>query len=304
MQYDVCVIGAGADGLAAAATLAASGLKTAVVERDAHCGGRCATREFHPGYRASPFVDELPAIPPAIIRALDLARRGTIFAPPSASLALWPDRRHLQLPWAETDNLAERAAALRAAIIERVLSEADAPPKRDLFVARKSAPAWPGEELAVHSLVDLLAGELRADPMLTLTAWRRFWPDGFAILRSPAAHFISWPPARAVCRLAVSADWPIATCCSTRCRCGNLLRAGGRRHQKEARARRRRRSGRRQRNRRTRRRLDARSQADVSFPFPLERVAALGNGSCRRIPRFGRHGSAAPGARRAASTAR
>ncbi|MGA7713785.1 MAG: NAD(P)/FAD-dependent oxidoreductase [Rhizomicrobium sp.] len=159
MQYDACVIGAGADGLAAAATLAASGLKTAVVERDAHCGGRCATREFHPGYRASPFVDELPAIPPAIIRALDLARRGTIFVPPSASLALWPDRRHLQLPWAETDNLAERAAALRAAIIERVLSDADAPPKRDLFVARKSAPAWPGEELAVHSLADLLAGE-------------------------------------------------------------------------------------------------------------------------------------------------
>ena len=81
MQYDVCVIGAGADGLAAAATLAARGLKTVVVERDTRCGGRCATREFHPGFRASPFVDELPAIPPAIFRALDLARRGAIFAP-------------------------------------------------------------------------------------------------------------------------------------------------------------------------------------------------------------------------------
>ena len=63
MRYDACIIGAGADGLAAAATLAARGLKVAVVERDSHAGGRCATREFHPGFRASPYADEVPAIP-------------------------------------------------------------------------------------------------------------------------------------------------------------------------------------------------------------------------------------------------
>lgn len=159
MQYDVCVIGAGADGLAAAATLAACGLKTVVVERDTRCGGRCVTREFHPGFRASPFVDELPAIPPAIFRALDLARRGAIFAPPSASLALWPVRQHLRLPWAEADSLSERAASLRAAIIDRVRSDADTPPRRSLFVARKSAPAWPGEDLGIHSLAELCAEE-------------------------------------------------------------------------------------------------------------------------------------------------
>ena len=159
MRYDVCVIGAGADGLAAAATLAACGLKTVIVERDSHCGGRCATREFHPGFRASPFADELPAIPPGIFRALELARRGAVFAPHSASLALWPDRQHLLLPWAAGDRLAERGAGLRSAIVDRVLADADTPPKRSLFAARKSAPSWPGEELAVHSLADLSADE-------------------------------------------------------------------------------------------------------------------------------------------------
>lgn len=158
MRYDACVIGAGAEGLAAAATLAARGLKVAVVERDAHCGGRCATREFHPGYHASPFVDELPAIPPALFRALDLARRGAILAPSSASLALWPDRLQLFLPWAASGALAERADSLRGAVISRVLADAEASPRRrGLFASQAPAAPWPGEELAARSLADVFA---------------------------------------------------------------------------------------------------------------------------------------------------
>ena len=154
VRHDVCVIGAGADGLAAAATLAARGLNVAVVERDSLCGGRCVTREFHPGFRASPYVDELPAIPADIFWSLDLARRGALLAPASSSLALWPDRQSLLPPRAEQ--------ALRRTIADRVLADAGESPKRTLFASAPPCASWPGEELAVRTLLDAL-GELSAD---------------------------------------------------------------------------------------------------------------------------------------------
>jgi phytoene dehydrogenase-like protein len=142
LRYDACIIGAGADGLAAAATLAGRGLKVAVVERDSHCGGRCATREFHPGFRASPYADEVPAIPSDIFWSLDLARRGVLLMPAPASLL---DR-----------------GALRQAIGDRVLADAGESPRRTLFASRAPYAPWPGEELAERTLLELL-GELSTD---------------------------------------------------------------------------------------------------------------------------------------------
>jgi phytoene dehydrogenase-like protein len=134
LRYDACIIGAGADGLAAGAWLAARGLKVIVVERDTRAGGRCATREFHPGFRASPFVDELPEIPPAIFRALDLARRGVI-------LSRAP---HV----APTD-------AVRAQVLARVTADAETVQPRRLFARRPPAPTpWPGEAFASRSLAE------------------------------------------------------------------------------------------------------------------------------------------------------
>ena len=141
MRYDACVIGGDADGLAAAATLAARGLKVVVVERDSRCGGRCATREFHPGFSASPFADELPEITSEIFRSLDLARRGAVLMP----------TRHAQPPaWTA------RVDALRRAIIGRVMADTKEPPSRGWFKARIPLRPWPGEELAGRSLCDLL----------------------------------------------------------------------------------------------------------------------------------------------------
>jgi phytoene dehydrogenase-like protein len=91
VRYDAAIIGAGANGLAAAAALAATGLKTIVLERAERPGGRCTTREFHPGFRASPFCDELAFVPGEIARALDLARHGAIFTAAAAAPALLKD---------------------------------------------------------------------------------------------------------------------------------------------------------------------------------------------------------------------
>lgn len=135
LRYDACIIGAGADGLAAGAWLAARGLKVIVVERDNRPGGRCVTRQFHPGFRASPYADELPEIPAFIFRALDLARRGAILSRVAGQ--------------AEPGE----ATGLRAQVLARVMDDARTVRPRRLFGrARLPEVAWPGEELAGRPL--------------------------------------------------------------------------------------------------------------------------------------------------------
>lgn len=132
MRYDACIIGAGADGLACAAWLAARGLKVIVAERDARPGGRCTTREFAPGFRASPFADELPAIPAEIFRTLDLARRGAILA----------CRERARGP----------ADTVRDAVIARVMADAELPQRHRWFKLAPEHQPWPGEDYAARSL--------------------------------------------------------------------------------------------------------------------------------------------------------
>lgn len=87
-RYDAAIIGAGTNGLAAALTLAKAGLRVIVLERSERAGGRAATVQFHPGFRASPWCDELAAIPPSLYWAFDPARRGAILTPASATTCI------------------------------------------------------------------------------------------------------------------------------------------------------------------------------------------------------------------------
>jgi len=145
VRYDAAIIGAGAEGLAAAALLAGAGARTIVVERSERAGGRATTREFHPGFRASPFADELPPIPADIYWALDLARRGAIFRPAPVSPAA---RRFLR-------DVERRAADIRA----RAVAGIDSAPDHSFF-SRPAVPApWPGEDWMALSLADVLARE-------------------------------------------------------------------------------------------------------------------------------------------------
>src|SRR5271155_2682164 len=68
LRYDAAIIGAGAEGLAAAILLGRAGLSVIVIERGRGAGGRLVMREFHPGFRASPFVDDIVEIPPQLFR--------------------------------------------------------------------------------------------------------------------------------------------------------------------------------------------------------------------------------------------
>jgi phytoene dehydrogenase-like protein len=75
-DYEAIVIGAGHNGLTAAAYLGRAGMKTLVLERRPVVGGAAVTEEFHPGYRNSIASYTLSLLRPEIVRDLELKRHG------------------------------------------------------------------------------------------------------------------------------------------------------------------------------------------------------------------------------------
>ena len=165
-SYDVAIVGAGPDGLVAAYALAQAKLKIIVLEKNATPGGRAATREFHPGFRASPFSDELAEIPPALFWALDPARRGAILTPPPASVSLTDKGAHIlfsddaRLARTIQAGAASQLAAFRrdiTSIRDRIAARAGSEPlRRRLFFSQHRA-AWPGEDWGYETLNGVLA---------------------------------------------------------------------------------------------------------------------------------------------------
>ena len=192
LRYDAAIIGAGAEGLAAATILAQSGLRVIVIERSATAGGRCATREFHPGYRASPFADDIAEIPSAIFWALDLARHGAVIAPPRRSRALWPERHHaLSLGTPDALPLLVEAGRHRDAIAARVLGGAKEMPSRSPFRPREDE-SWPGEDWATMTLADVLAdANLEPDAAAHLAALALSGGVADPFLQGSAIHLLA-----------------------------------------------------------------------------------------------------------------
>jgi phytoene dehydrogenase-like protein len=95
---DVIVIGAGHNGLVAAAYIAMTGLKVTVLERRAQVGGAAVTEEFHPGFRNSVAAYTVSLLNPTISRDLELHRHGLrIVERPLSNFLPLPDRRYLKV---------------------------------------------------------------------------------------------------------------------------------------------------------------------------------------------------------------
>jgi phytoene dehydrogenase-like protein len=104
--YNAIVVGAGHNGLTAAAYLARAGLRTVVFERREIVGGCCVTEQIAPGCRASTTSYIASMLRPEVIRELQLAQHGLRMVPCDPALQVpFPDG-HV-VPW-WTDR--ERAA--------------------------------------------------------------------------------------------------------------------------------------------------------------------------------------------------
>ncbi len=92
--YDVVVIGAGHNGLTAAALLAKEGRKVLVLERRRSIGGLAAGEEFHAGYQTVGVLHDSGQIRAQLIKHLDLKSHGLeIRSGRSSFLALDPEDR-------------------------------------------------------------------------------------------------------------------------------------------------------------------------------------------------------------------
>ena len=190
MRYDAAIIGAGAEGLAAAVLLGRAGLSVIVIERGSGAGGRLAMREFHPGFRASPFVDDIVEIPSRLFWSLDLARHGAVVVPPRVSRAVWPDRRH-ELTLGEGSALLELSAQRRSEIAARAEEAAKTTPSRDLF-RRRDIETWPADDWATATLDGVLAGaSLSADAVAHLAALALSQSAADPFLEGSALHLLA-----------------------------------------------------------------------------------------------------------------
>ncbi|HEY7523152.1 MAG TPA: NAD(P)/FAD-dependent oxidoreductase [Candidatus Limnocylindrales bacterium] len=114
--WDAIVVGAGHNGLVAAAYLARGGLRTLVLERRDRVGGAADTSELAPGVRIPTLADTVGRFRPSVARDLDLRGHGLhlvapdirVFAPQpdGRALALWSDvgqTVHGLARWSERD---------------------------------------------------------------------------------------------------------------------------------------------------------------------------------------------------------
>lgn len=209
---DVAILGAGHNGLVAAAYLARAGLSVVVHERRDVVGGACVTEELWPGVRASPGAYTLSLLRAEIMRDLDLAGHGLrvevhepyLFAPfpDGRRVITWSDpvRTHAQLAdewspadadaylaWSQgRDEAAARARPLMLAPPDREQwLHAVGPAILDGAIADELA-AIPSEQVRVPFALQGLIGTL-AGPRDPGTSFVSFYHDLGEAAGSPGA---------------------------------------------------------------------------------------------------------------------
>jgi phytoene dehydrogenase-like protein len=111
---DIVVIGAGHNGLVAAAALARRGLRPLVLERRGQIGGGIVTEEIHPGFRCPTISHLAGPLAPSVALEVDLAREGLetlrpevrVFAPglDGSALLLYDDPARTAAALAERND--------------------------------------------------------------------------------------------------------------------------------------------------------------------------------------------------------
>jgi phytoene dehydrogenase-like protein len=110
-NYDTIVIGAGHNGLICAAYLAKSGQRVLVLEASDSVGGLAASREFHPGFKAS-VAHSVSHFSAKVAKELDLASHGFDYAAqPMATIGLNSQGEHVVIKGNSVSGVSREDAA-------------------------------------------------------------------------------------------------------------------------------------------------------------------------------------------------
>ncbi len=145
-RWDAIVVGAGHNGLTAAAYLARAGRSVLVLESREVIGGACTLREPWPGYRVSPCAYLAGLLHPVVIDELELRRRGMRWIPADGGLFVpFEDGSSIQL-WEDADRLEAELRAFAPGdvagfkamyeLIGRVREQLRPPDERDVWLGR------------------------------------------------------------------------------------------------------------------------------------------------------------------------
>src|SRR5437588_6181761 len=160
--YDIIIVGAGHNGLVAAAYLARAGKRVLVLERRELVGGACVTEEVFPGFKVSTAAYVNSLLRPEIIRDLELKKFGFEMLPRNpSSFTPFPDGRSLLM--------GPDAKQTHAEISKFSRKDADALPKYEAMLLRVAEFLEP---LLDETPPDPFGGGLRDLWRLAKIGWR------------------------------------------------------------------------------------------------------------------------------------